>query len=838
VNVDVLAANGCAFDMSGATVNLYLEGVNTLQSGKGCAGLQCPEGGTLVIWDGPASSTGSLSATGGNSLTENNNGAGIGGGFDQNGGNITVQSGIIEAIGCYHSAGIGGGLAGSNGGAGGTVTINGGTVTARGGMHNGKAIGVGPGIGGTGGGSVTITGGTVNAYGGGCGGAGIGGRGGGFGYNGGSVTISGGVVTAIGSDSLYGAGAGIGGGGADMDRGGDGGIVNISGGTVVASGGNSSSCGGAAGIGSGSGWHGPSSAGTLYISGGSVKISDGSGLEALPAVPKHNASDNIPVFLNKATLDGAQKIKVNSLTANAGYTYGITDMFTDDSGTIYLYLPDTTTATQVQTSEKIYDYVSGAFTADTTKPCVKAMVPFTGSMSNCEVVITFNEEMRTSAGTVSLSSTNGTITPDASAGSWSDENTIYTIPYSGLSYSTTYTVIISAFSDYSENVMVDSSAYTFTTPPNNNATLSNLSLSTGTLSPAFLSGVCAYSAMVSNSVTGLTVTPTANDTTATVTVNGTAVANGAVSNPINLSIGENTVTVEVTAQDGTTTQTYTVTVTRAQAVSSGGSSTVYYTITASASAGGIISPSGSASAKYGSNKTYTITADAGYEIENVLVDGLSVGKVLSYTFDNVKKTHSIAASFKKKAVEPVNPFNDVAANDWFYKNVMFVFENGLMTGIASDTFSPNGTTTRAMFVTVLFRLSGDKDGNTNSFSDVPSGAWYENSAAWAAANGIAGGVGGNQFAPISSLTREQLAVMLYNYAKYKGLDVSVGKDTNILSYNDSTDISEYAYSALQWACGSGIIKGDGSGNLNPQSSATRAEVAAMLEKFITYNESD
>jgi hypothetical protein len=211
------------------------------------------------------------------------------------------------------------------------------------------------------------------------------------------------------------------------------------------------------------------------------------------------------------------------------------------------------------------------------------------------------------------------------------------------------------------------------------------------------------------------------------------------------------------------------------------------------------------------------------------VDGVSVGAVSSYTFENGKKAHTITASFTKKII---STFADISQNDWFYNSVMCVYENGLMTGTASDLFSPNGTTTRGMIVTVLHRLSGDKGNNTNSFSDVPSGAWYETAAAWASANGIANGIGNHQFAPENALTREQLALMLYNYARYKGLDVSIGEDMNVLSYNDSFGISEYAYSALQWACGADIINGDTDGNLSPQSPVARAEVAAILERFI------
>lgn len=221
----------------------------------------------------------------------------------------------------------------------------------------------------------------------------------------------------------------------------------------------------------------------------------------------------------------------------------------------------------------------------------------------------------------------------------------------------------------------------------------------------------------------------------------------------------------------------------------------------------------------------------------MLVDGVSVGAVSAYTFEDVKKAHTIAASFKKTESDntdtgTVNPFTDVATDDWFYENILFVYKNGLMTGTSPDNFNPGGTMTRAMLVTVLYRMSGDTGSYTNIFTDVGSGTWYENAAAWAAVNKITGGTGNGCFDPAMEVTREQFAVMLYNYARYKGMDVSAGEDTNILSYNDALSISDYAYAALQWACGTGIINGDNNDNLNPQSSVTRAEVAAMLQRFI------
>lgn len=221
----------------------------------------------------------------------------------------------------------------------------------------------------------------------------------------------------------------------------------------------------------------------------------------------------------------------------------------------------------------------------------------------------------------------------------------------------------------------------------------------------------------------------------------------------------------------------------------------------------------------------------GYEIADVLVDGKSIGAVSSYTFESVKEAHNITATFKKIAAI-TNPFADANSSDWFYNSILYVCNRGLMTGTTADTFSPHTGMTRAMAVTVLYRLSGDIGSYANAFTDISSGSLYERTTAWAAANGIANGTGNGRFAPNSTITREQLAVMLYNYAKYMGYDVSVGENTNILSYNDALGISEYAYAALQWACGAGILEGDTNGNLNPQSFANRAEVATMLQRFI------
>ena len=177
------------------------------------------------------------------------------------------------------------------------------------------------------------------------------------------------------------------------------------------------------------------------------------------------------------------------------------------------------------------------------------------------------------------------------------------------------------------------------------------------------------------------------------------------------------------------------------------------------------------------------------------------------------------------------PFIDVRGDDWFYDDVAYVYENGLMNGTSETTFSPYISTTRGMIVTILYRMEGRPAVfEACPFTDVKAGAYYERAIVWAAENGIVKGYGNGCFGPDDQITREQMAAILYRYAKNRGLDVSVGENTNILSYDDALDISEYAVPAMQWACGAQIIQG-ADGRLTPGAKATRAQVAAILHRF-------
>ena len=178
-----------------------------------------------------------------------------------------------------------------------------------------------------------------------------------------------------------------------------------------------------------------------------------------------------------------------------------------------------------------------------------------------------------------------------------------------------------------------------------------------------------------------------------------------------------------------------------------------------------------------------------------------------------------------------NPFSDVSDTAWYYDAVAYANQHGLFKGVSANTFDPNGSTTRAMVVTVLWRMAGEPAAGVSSFSDVNDEVWYADAVTWAAENGIVNGVGDGLFKPDANITREQLAVILYNYADFMEYEMSGDLDTNIPSYNDATNISQYAYSSLDWACGSGLIEG-AAGKLDPKGQATRAQISAILMRFM------
>ena len=214
----------------------------------------------------------------------------------------------------------------------------------------------------------------------------------------------------------------------------------------------------------------------------------------------------------------------------------------------------------------------------------------------------------------------------------------------------------------------------------------------------------------------------------------------------------------------------------------------------------------------------------GYTFDGWYADEALTQRVTSVTLDADK---TVYAAWTRNRF-----FEDVTIADWFYDDVMFVCGRGVMQGVSDTRFGPHLTATRAMMATILWRMEGRPAPTAEArFTDVRSGQWYSEAVAWTAQSGVYTGYADGSFRPNDSITREQLAAILYRYAKYKGVDVSVGEDTNILSYADAAEISDYAFPAMQWACGAGVMQGS-NGNLLPRGRATRAQIAAMLHRYL------
>ena len=307
-------------------------------------------------------------------------------------------------------------------------------------------------------------------------------------------------------------------------------------------------------------------------------------------------------------------------------------------------------------------------------------------------------------------------------------------------------------------------------------------------------------------------------------------------------------TFTVTAEDGVTSKTYTVTVSFTEAPKSNDAGVSSITVAGF-------------KAVAGANNSYTVTVPYGTVVKTgsfVIVtrhpratvsaltntrniwsftvtaeDGVTTA-VYTVTVNTAALPEPITPGVdnKKPASKPEVklPFTDVSTSDWFYDDVAFVYKNGLFSGTDSRSFSPNASMTRAMLVTVLYRLEGEPTvTGRSSFTDVRSGAYYEKAVIWAAANGIVTGTDSTSFSPDAKVTREQLAAILYRYAQYRKLDTDASAKLN--SFTDADSVSAYASEALGWAVSEGLING-ASGKLMPKGDATRAQVAAILHRFV------
>lgn len=317
--------------------------------------------------------------------------------------------------------------------------------------------------------------------------------------------------------------------------------------------------------------------------------------------------------------------------------------------------------------------------------------------------------------------------------------------------------------------------------------------------------------------------------------------------------------IEIKEQDRYITFAYTFPMNATNNPSTPDSSSLTHPITIMYLSNGRISPN-PIRAPHRKNTTVQIIPDEGYQVKDVLIDGDSVGAVTEYTFKRVTEPHKIKAYFEpipgyvpqeKEEVESgdisgdvldeteklVYDFEDVLETEWYYDAVQHVCLNKLFLGTSETTFEPDTVMTRAMIAKVLYNHAKENelikslDYGNNNFEDVPSNEWYAVAVKWAVSNKITNGTSETTYSPDENLTREQLITFLYRYAKENGVNVSVGENTNILSYDDAFDISEYAIEAFQWACGTGIINGKTESTLAPQDLVTRAEVATIMMRF-------
>ena len=295
------------------------------------------------------------------------------------------------------------------------------------------------------------------------------------------------------------------------------------------------------------------------------------------------------------------------------------------------------------------------------------------------------------------------------------------------------------------------------------------------------------------------------------------------------AVGAGTATITVTTADGGKTATCTVTVTRPYIPPANPN----YRITVEATQGGTVTADPTA-AKAGTTVTLTPVPDRGYQVGSVAVtdrfgDAVAVTEQAdgTYTFTMPNGQVTVTVTFEAAPL----PFTDVTEGDWFYDAVVYAYENGLMDGVGDNLFAPNSETTRAQLVTILYRLAGEPEpGGDSGFADVAAGTWYTDAVAWAAQNGIVNGVSDTEFAPGDDITREQLAVILYRYAAYQGYDVSQRADLS--GFGDASSIRPYAQEALSWAHAQGLVLGFEDGSLRPQGTASRAQIAAVLMRFL------
>ncbi len=796
--VNIKSSDASPLEITGShDVKITLSGTNTLDASEasGKAGLQKTSTGTILTItsaNGDGSTDGSLTATGGE------NAAGIGGGEGINGNSITISGGTIEATGGNHGAGIGGG----NGKDGSNITISDGTITSTGGEN---AAGIGGGCGikqgnsyeGGNSSNIKITGGNVIAKGGGSvnGGAGIGS---GLYGTADGITISDGNITATGG--TY--GAGVGGGSYCQAK-----NITITGGTIEATGGQQG-----AGIGGGYQQIGTN----INISGGYITATSSYGTD----IGSGNEGGNSTVKITGGYFAGEYNTTETAEGYGTGTVYGWnvasgyevltnTDSETSSTYPVYVAMAVTISGTAVygetltavpEASASVTGYqwlrngesISGAtgstytLTADDVGNNISVKITYDGGTSTSKTVEIGKATPTVTAPTANDLTYNGSAQALVTAGEadggemqYSTDNSTWSADIPTKTDVGTYTVYYKVVGD--ENY--------------NDSSVDSVSVTISKATPT----VTAPTAIEGLKYTGSEQELVTAGTTDFGTLEYKLGEDGTYSEsiPTATDAGDYTVYYKVEGTDNYDSVEGYVSVTIAKASSSSSKS----------SGGSSHSLTETTSSK---SDTEEMTTDTDYVIGG---DG------------------STTASPTGASSGTTSIFTDVDSTNQYSKAIDYVVSNGLMAGTSATTFEPEAALTRGMIVTILHRLEGEPESESDhGFHDVHDSAWYSEAVAWAAEVGIASGYGDGSFGPEDAITREQLAAILYRYAEYKGYDVSTM--AGLGGYTDSHEVGDWAVAAMEWANANGLLDVKGFSSIEPKSEATRGETASTLMSFV------
>ena len=818
-------------------------------------GISVNAGNSLTIYAQPAEKDETMGSLIVQNVEQNN--AGIGGGSSSSGGTITINGGTITTNGGVNSAGIGGGSSSS----GGKITINGGNITATGGS-NGAGIGGGKnGAGGT----IEINGGIINAKADDYSGAGIGsGAHGSTETDEKTINITGGSVSATGgSGTSAGGGAGIGSGGASKI----GSLVKItiSGGTVTAQGGSpTSTSGSSGGAGIGSGGY-PAGSSTITISGGTVTASGGKGADgignggesqngssstfstgdagnSLIYATAGEGTDTEAIVGSSSPTDWDAIVFTpgeNGSAANSGTVYGDVSLANDLTieSDQSLEIPD---GTSLEIPEKVMLKIEegGTLTIHGELVVYGTLTGYSGDSSKIHQQSQSDTDWHTDA----------THHWHACAYENCTEHKFGEAAHS-------FTNGKCAVCDYVQPVSITEQPTDVSVTEGESATFSVAATGGGTLS--FQWQQSTYNGSNWTNIDGATNASYTIEKT-TLDMNGTkyrcVVKNDAdseaTSNEVVLTVNEATEEPDPgtdpdepsTDPDDPSTEPDDP----AEEDPSDNPSTPVIPsepdpeieVTEPAHGDVEISP-----AKPEARETVTITPtpDAGYEVEDVIVtdeDGEGVPVTEnpdgSWSYEQPESDVTIEVIFGEVAPEPTvdvsEIFLDVDPDAWYKDAVQFAYDNGLMTGTSATEFAPDVTTTRAMIVSILARLEGVTAADDAGFTDVDD-EWFATAVNWAASVGVVNGFEDNTFRPNDAITREQLAAILCNYAAWKGEDVSARAELS--RYSDAAAISSWATDVMGWAVAEKLISGVTTDELQPQGAATRAQVVAILQRFLS-----